>query len=419
MQLLKASFIPFALLLVAASCVGSRSSDELGEAYVAPATLNLRRDLTEKNSVVATLKHGERVGIIDTRRRFVKIRTAAGQEGWADSLQLLSTEQMEQIRQATKEALALPSEGSATVFEPLNIHIEPDRRSPAFALIKEGAYVDVLARRLNPKDTAPPRPPSLIKERPQSSSRKGRKEKASRNTFKIPLPKPPKPPENWRELSSERIDGSDSAADPQTKQSSKATLKKPAILESWTLVRTKDKQCGWVLSRNLLMAIPDEVAQYAEGKHITSYFDLGTVNDEEKGTKHHWLWTTVSGQTPYDYDAWRVFLWNRRRHRYETSYRQRDVEGYFPVLVDHPDPNVFGRIFHLITRDEDGKLRTRTYVFDTTRVHLINTEDYRPGTESGKSADGIDTAKLQAKKPQESWFLRKWHTFRQRGTGSD
>ncbi|MBV9308236.1 MAG: hypothetical protein JOZ45_18975, partial [Acidobacteriaceae bacterium] len=142
-------------------------------------------------------------------------------------------------------------------------------------------------------------------------------------------------------------------------------------------------------------------------------------NDEEKGTKHHWLWTTVSGQTPYDYDAWRVFLWNRRRHRYETSYRQRDVEGYFPVLVDHPDPNVFGRIFHLITRDEDGKLRTRTYVFDTTRVHLINTEDYRPGTESGKSADGIDTAKLQAKKPQESWFLRKWHTFRQRGTGSD
>ena len=425
-QLQRVCLILFALLLVLASCTGSYSSYELGKAYVAPATLNLRRDLLQKNSVVTVLRHGERVSIVDTRRRFVKVRTAKGQEGWLDSLQLLSTEQMEQIRHEAEQALRLPSEGSATVFEALNIHIEPDRRSPAFVLIKEGSYVDVLGHRLIAKDIGPLLPPSLIKERSQPLSRKQRREKGSRNALKPPPPKPPKAPDNWQELSAERINGGNSTADLKAKKDKAATeknsgeLKKPAVLENWTLVRTKDKQCGWVLSRNLIMAIPDEVAQYAEGRRITSYFDLGSINDEEKGVKHNWLWTTLSGPALYDYDAWRVFLWNRRRHRYETSYRLRDLEGYFPVRVDPSDPNVFGRTFHLITKDEDGKLRARTYVFDTMRVHLINTEDYSPATlGSQKGANGLDITKLETKKPPENWLLRNWHTLKQRVTGSD
>ena len=415
------------LLVLTCSCARTYSGDELGEAYVAPATLNLRRDLAQKNSVVTVLKHGERVSIIDTRRRFVKVRTAKGQEGWVDSLQLLSSEQMTQIRLESEKALMLPSEGSATVFEPLNIHIEPDRRSPAFALIKDGAYVDVLAYRLTAKDTGPLRPPVLINERPQPSSRKQKRERSIRSSLKLLPPKPPKPPDNWQELSSERIDGGESTADRKAKKDKEAAekkaqdLKKPEVLESWTLVRTKDKQCGWVLSRNLVMAIPDEVAQYAEGRRITSYFDLGSVNDEEKGVKHNWLWTTLSGPAPYDFNAWRVFLWNRRRHRYETSYRLRDLEGYFPVGVDPPDSSMFGRTFHLITKDEDGKLRSRTYVFDTMRVHLISTEDYQPGAAgSQKGTDGIDVAKLQAKKSSSgSWVTRHWQALRQRVTGSD
>jgi uncharacterized protein YgiM (DUF1202 family) len=426
-QWLRICLVLSALLLVLASCSRSHSGYELGEAYIAPATLNLRRDLLQKNNVVTVLKHGERVSIIDTRRRFVKVRTLQGQEGWVDSLQLLSTEQMEQIRQEAAQALTLPSQGSATVFEPLNIHIDPDRRSPAFALIKEGTYVDVLAHRLTAKDVGPLHPPSLIKERPQPASHKQRKERGSRNALRLPPPpKPPKAPDNWQELSTERIDGSDSTADrkakkdKQTAEKKAAELKESEIFENWTLVRTKDKQCGWVLSRNLVMAIPDEVAQYAEGKRITSYFDLGSVNDEEKGVKHNWLWTTLSGPARYDFDAWRVFLWNRHRHRYETSYRLRDLEGYFPVRVDPPDPNVFGRTFHLITKDEDGKLRTRAYIFDTVRVHLISTEDYRPGGNgSQKGVDGIDINKLEARKSSGSWFSRHWHTLRQRVAGSD
>ena len=34
-------------------------------------------------------------------------------------------------------------------------------------------------------------------------------------------------------------------------------------MEDWNLIRTKDGKAGWVLSRMLVMAIPDEVAQYS------------------------------------------------------------------------------------------------------------------------------------------------------------
>jgi hypothetical protein len=403
--------------VVLAAC-GGDPAYVIGQAYVAPEKLNLRSELTQKNSTVAVLNHGDRVDIIDVRRRFVKVRTRKGQEGWVDSLQLLSQEQMAQIRSDNERWLALPSEGKAGVFESLNIHIEPNRQSPAFTKIAEGGSVAVLAYKLEPKTAAPLRPPTFERPLPEHRSRK---ERAAKKANLPAPPPPPKPPTNWQEISTERVDGAESVAERKVRREQEAAekkaaaLTKPVVMEQWTLVRTKDNQIGWVLARNLIMSIPDEVAQYAEGKRITSYFDIGSVQDEEKGVKHDWLWTTQAEQGPYDFDGWRVFIWNRKRHRYETSYRQRDVEGYFPVHVDPVDPNAFDRTFELITKDDDGRMRRRRYSFDGTRVHLVGTEDYRPGeTAESARAGGIDTNKLQAKMPHESW----WNRWKRRLSGT-
>lgn len=421
------SLRPAALLAVAIASIlvltrcSKNPAEVLGQAYVAPASLNLRGELNQKNSTIAVLKHGERVNIIDVRRRFVKIQTKSGQEGWVDALQLLSPEQMDEIRRETQRALAMPSEGSAGVYEALNIHIDPSRQSPAFARIPEGGSVAVLGHRLEPKAASPPKPPILIADRPQPLTHRARKEKQSKSSAHLPPPPPPpKPPSNWQELSAERIEGEESTADLKARREQDAAekkaveLKKPSILEDWSLVRTKDNQCGWVLSRNLVMSIPDEVAQYAEGKRITSYFDLGAVQDDVKGLKHDWLWTTASAAEPFDYDAWRVFLWNRRRHRYETSYRQHDVEGYFPVRVDPADANAFGRTFKLITKDDDGKFRQRTYVFDGVRVHLTATENYNPAAAAENRTGTLDTNKLQPRTQHEGWFQREWNRLKRR-----
>jgi hypothetical protein len=403
----------------------NETHEVLGQAYIAPQTLHVRSDLSAKSSNIAELKHGAQVGIVDVQRRMVKIRTAKGQEGWVDSLDLLSADQWNAISQLRQQQALLPPQATATAFESLNVHIDPSRSSPAFVQIPEGGSVAVLGHRVAPKVTAPMRAPGFTVQRPQSQ-RKQRKEQKDHNTsFRLPpKPAPPKPPANWLALSAERIDGGEEPAAATTDKTKPSSAKpepaaKPLVLEDWTLIRTKANEIGWVLTRNLLFSIPDEVAQYAEGKHITAFFDLGAVNDEIKGQKHNWLWTTAASALPYDFDAWRVFTWNTRHHRFETSFRQRDLEGYFPVHVDPAEPGSLLRNFQIVTRDADGKMRRRSYTFDGRLVHAAGTEDYQPGkANSLGGASAINTSELQSKLPRPGWLRRQWAVAKHRLFGT-
>jgi uncharacterized protein YgiM (DUF1202 family) len=415
------SVIPFISLLTLLGLSGcTEERQTLGNAYVAPQTLTVRSQISQKSGAVTTLKHGDKVSIIDVQRRLVKVAAGAN-EGWVDAEDLLSSEQMRQIQQDRERQRALPSQGAAAAFELLNIHIEPSRRSPAFAQIAEGGQVEMLGRMRAPKNAPPTKTSSLVVERPVPP-RRPKREQQAKGGFRLVRPPPPKPPANWQELSAERIDGSDTprAIAAEQKKAAQAfaakkaaEAKHPIVMEDWTLIRTKKGDTGWVLTRNLTISVPDDVAQYAEGKRITSYFDLGSVNDEEKGLKHHWLWTTLSGSDPVDFDSWRVFIWNLRRHRFETSYRKRDLEGYFPVSVDPAAEKTSGRTFHIITKDDDEKFRRRTYSFDGTLVHLTGTEDLPEGpgaVVTQANPNGLDTNKMQAK-VHPGWFRRQWSAF--------
>jgi len=419
----------FIALLVCLTGCTEEQQTSLGYAYVAPQTLTVRSQISAKSGSVTTLKHGDRVTILDVQRKMMKI-SASGGDGWVDSFDLLSTEQWHEIQHERDKQRILPSQGAATAFEVLNIHIEPSRRSPAFAQIPEGGPVEILGRTQAPKNAPTTKTSSLIVERP-APPRRPKKEQKAQSGFRPPSkPAPPKPPANWIELSAERIDASDTPREieagkkkpgPMVAAKKKAEPKKPVVMEDWTLVRTKKGDTGWVLTRNLLIAVPDEVAQYAEGKRITSYFELGSVTDEEKGVKHHWLWTTLSGSDPVDFDSWRVFIWNIRHHRYETSYRQRDLEGYFPVQVDPADGTAVGRMFHIVTKDDDGKFRRRTYSFDGSLVHLAGNEEL-PGppslmmTTQTKQAGGLDANSMESK-AHPSWFRRQWSLLTSRFVG--
>jgi hypothetical protein len=170
------------------------------------------------------------------------------------------------------------------------------------------------------------------------------------------MPPAPPPPANWKELSKTPPEVQQSITD------SRAAITAPK--EDWSLVRNAKGESGWVLSRRLYMAIPDDVAQYAEGHRITSYFALSDVRDGDV-VKHNWLWTTISsGDHPYDFDSFRVFTWSLRRHRYETAYIQRNVEGYFPVLARPAD-------FSVCVVNRSGARMRRNYSFIVTTVRFI------------------------------------------------
>ena len=322
--------LPVCLVLLMLGLPACQSRDRrapaLGEAYAGPATLLLRKDIPLQAPVVATARHGDRLEIIQHRRRFMKVRTAGGAEGWTEDHLLLSSQEIADLNLVERRARTLPSQGLASTYELLNVHTEPDRFSPSFLQIKEGEKVDVVAHVLSPR--TPPQPKALLPPKPKTPPPIHKQTDAK--YAPPPLPPAPPLPSNWLELSRTPPEVSQSIA--ADKAEAKAEAERASPPDDWSLVRNAQGQSGWVITRRLYMAIPDEVAQYAEGHRITSYFSLGEVRDGDQ-VKHDWLWTTVgSGDHPYDFDSFRVFIWNLRRHRYETAFIQRNVEGHFPVL---------------------------------------------------------------------------------------
>ena len=390
----------FLLLSFLVSCSNPPSeSRSIGEAYVGPATLLLRQELTPKAAVSATVKHGEKLEILEYKRRFVKVRTAQGAEGWTDNRQLLTPEMMAGLRRMAENASQIASQGAATVYEPLNMHTEPNRASPSFWQIPDTARVDVIGHKLAPRTQAVQATAPVVKQPPRTLRRKS-KDKAASKMAPPPLPPAPKPPDNWLELSVPREDGSEEIKPATPKKEQKPP--EPVPMDDWNLVRTKDGKVGWVLTRALNLAIPDEVAQYAEGHRITSYFALGHIEGGDS-SKNDWLWTTITkGLEPYEFDSFRVFVWSRKHNRYETAYIERKVVGHYPVEVNNS-----GAVprFSLILEGDGGHLIRKTFTFEGYRVRMVSKEPYQVAKPVESPSQPV-TAPAQAAPKDRSWYAR-------------
>jgi hypothetical protein len=381
----------------------------IGVAYAGPATLNLRKDLASKSAPVGTAAHGDRLEVLETRRRFVRVRTAQDVVGWTDANLLLSQQQMDELQHLADSAAKLPSLGVATVFEALNMHTEPSRQSPSFFQIPEAGRVDVLGHRATPRTAPVTAQVSPVRRTSTPKKAKGKDSKRSASSGPAPPPPaPPPPPRDWLELSRPHVsDLPGYAAQPAA----------PVSLDDWNLVRTRDGRVGWVLARMLNMAIPDEVAQYAEGHRITSYLPLGDVKDQE-ATKPNWLWTTIAtGQHDCDFDSFRVFVWSTRRHRYETAYIERSVTGYFPVETKTL-PGQEEKAFSLVLKDKDGNLYQRTFGFSGYRVRMISKTPFQAAAPppAMRTTQSFEAGPVQERAENGSW-KQKWNDWRKRWTG--
>lgn len=343
----------------------------IGEAFIGPATLRIRKEIDTKSPTVAEAHHGDHVEIIGQRRLWYKIRTDKGVEGWTDDRQLLDAGQMARLRKLAEETAGLPSQGKATTFDVLNVHTEPNRNSPSFVQVQEKETFDVITHRIVPRAAKQPKrqliPPA--KKAAPVSKKPVSKKFADASVPPPPAPQPPAPPTDWIALSKER--GAEADADTP-----------PAAQDDWTLIRTASGQSGWVLTSRVYMSIPDEVAQYAEGHRITSYFSIGSVDDHGE-KKDIWLWTTVEslGQD-YDFDSYRVFTWSDRRHRYETAYIQRRERGYLPVIAKQGS-------FSVCVEDKTGARVRKEYTLtgNTVRPAGVSPCEVREETESGAVED--------------------------------
>jgi hypothetical protein len=319
---MRAVLLVLAALLLTGCSSEPEKAPAIGEAFIGPATLTLRKDIDTKSAGVGVVHHGDRVEIIGQRRLWYKVRTDKGVEGWTDDRQLLDSAQMARLRKLAEETAGLPSQGRATTYDVLNVHTEPNRNSPSFVQVQEKEAFDVITHRIVPRAAKQPKR-QLIKPKPKATAmpkKPGSKKYMDASVPLPPPPSPPPPPVDWIALSKQ----SNAQADTDTP---------PAAQDDWTLIRTASGQSGWVLTGRVYMSIPDAVAQYAEGHRITSYFSIGSVDD--RGEKHDiWLWTTTAALGEhYDFDSYRVFTWSLNHHRYETAYIQRRERGYLPVIA--------------------------------------------------------------------------------------
>jgi hypothetical protein len=371
----------------------------IGQAFVGPATLKIHADISLQSAAVATVKHGERLEILARRRSLIRVRTPGGTEGWTEVRQLLAASDMASLQELAERAAKMPPQGQASSYSDLNAHTQPSRGAPSFLQIRAGEKFDVLATIPLPRTDLPRAP--LVFPAPKKPLKK--KEEPPGKIPPPPMPKPPPLPADWLELSGR--DPDEPAPEPE-----EPAERPPAALDYWSLVRVSTGQAGWVLTRHVSMAIPDEVAQYAEGHRIVSYFSLGQLTDHDE-RKTIWLWTTVSsGVHDYDFDSFRVFVWSSRHNRYETSHVERNLEGYSPVLAKPAGAD--GQTapgFSLCVMNRADKRVLREYVLSGGRIRLVSESDcpaqppvYTPPVANGVAAAAAPTAPP----PPQSFFER-------------
>jgi SH3-like domain-containing protein len=318
--------------------------------YVSARQAFLRDRIAVVYNKVATVQNGDRVQVLERKRRFLRVRTDAGAEGWIEQRFVAGQDVYDALQQLARANAGLPAESTATARAALNMHVEPSRVSPAIYQLKEGDKMVVLKRAVTEKGA--PATPAL-----QKSDEAARQD------------------EELNEQEEEAVEAAKGK-----KQEAPAAPAAP--LEDWWLVRDTAGRYGWVLGRMIDIDVPLDVAQYAEGQRIIAGLVLDKVRDEAGGKdvpEYLVLLTDDRDGLPYDYNQVRVFSWNRRRGRYETAYRDR-LQGFLPVTVGKEDLGKEGTLptFTIRGKDDQGNIVSRKYQFNTPMVRLVTTPGEQP-----------------------------------------
>jgi SH3-like domain-containing protein len=317
------------LLLASVLCSGCwRGRHHAREAaYVSAPEASLRDQVATVYSKTGTVKNGERVEVLERDRRFAKVRTASGVEGWVEQRYLVSQKVYDGFQELAKQEQNDASQSTALTRNSTNVHLTPSREAEHLYQLAQGTKVSLLKRA----------------------------------TAEKVLPGMP------------RMASSEKQAAP--------------VLEDWWLERDEQGHVGWVLGRMLDVDIPLDVAQYAEGQRIVADFVLDQVQDgDQKIPQYLVLFTEPQDGMPFDFNQIRVFTWNVKRHRYETAYRERGLNGVLPVTVSQENFDKEGvlPVFVLYVKDDAGNIAERKYKLNTPIVRRVLAPSEQPGASARK-----------------------------------
>ena len=357
---------------------GPLKSNEV--AYVAVPQAVLRDRMAALYNKVGTVTSGQKLEILERQKRFVKVRTANKQEGWIEQRFLAGQEVFDGFEKLAKENVATPVQAKGMVRAELNVHLTPARDAEKLYQLNDGDKVDMLKRDATERSTASaPKGFSLPNQSKAAPRKPDSKQAPPVKGTSLSRPATVRDANASAPVSNANVPPPPAGANP-------AEVKP---MDDWWLVRDKQGRVGWVLARMIDIDVPMEIAQYAEGKRIQACFVLNRVHDEERdGDKdvpqYLVLMTEPKDGLPFDFNSFRIFTWNLRRHRYETAYRERNIMGFLPVSVGTQNFDKEGTqpIFTLKLQNEDGQSTAHTYRLAGPLVRRV----LAPGEEAQKLA---------------------------------
>ena len=114
--------------------------------YVSAVQATLRDQVATIYNRVGTVKNGERVEVLEHEKRFSRVRTASGLEGWIEQRYLVDEPTYEGLQKLTKENLSDPVQAPGVVRNDTNLHLTPGRETEHLYQLSAGAKVSVLKR---------------------------------------------------------------------------------------------------------------------------------------------------------------------------------------------------------------------------------------------------------------------------------
>jgi hypothetical protein len=307
--------------------------------YVTAKQTILRDRVAAVSNRTGTVENGEKLEVLEHGRRFFRVKTAKGEQGWIDEKAVATQEVYDEFQALGKQHKGDPTVATSVVRDDVNLHLKPGRDTERFYRLAEGDKLQLLERATLPK-------PATAGGAPAKPAGVGKTGAAAKEADAAP----------------------------------------PVPMEDWWLARDAQGRTGWLLSRMVDVDAPDSVGKYAEGQRIVGAYVLTTVYDADapadQPDKNIPMYLTLmaaphTAGLPYDFDQVRVFTWNLKMHRYETAFREKNIEGYLPVKID-------------LEKDPYGKAvvaQTPTPTF-TYRVLPADSAPVVPDPVTGRSTPG-------------------------------
>ena len=275
------------------------------QAYVSERRAAVWNRLATVREPVASLRYGDRVGIIESKTwsgaDYVRVLVPGGATGWVEAKQLMPADLWQRAQANLEKSKSMLPQASGKTKVLTNLRAEPGRAAPRSFQFARDVPVEILAR--------------AIVERPAEESAPAKK------------------------------------AEEQAGERPTAPRQ-----EDWLFIRGRDADAGdvagWVLGRFIELGLPAPLRDLAAGIRFVAWFELNRIPDSmedlsgaekpEPGEpqiqpplKPQYLAAGVMGGEgqPCDFTLLRFYTWNSTRRRYETAYIESNFCARLPIRV--------------------------------------------------------------------------------------